>query len=93
MKTLDKLHRSAITALRYNARSVVGDFRPRQRCSRILVVEAGRRVRGAYELESSKREFAFKLDTDLYALAKAKTVAYTLEVSADGEKFNTTRTR
>jgi peptidylprolyl isomerase domain and WD repeat-containing protein 1 len=38
----------------------------------------------------AKIEFRYKLDTDLYALAKVKTAAYALEVSADGEKFSTT---
>mmetsp|Transcript_12389 Transcript_12389/g.34796 ORF Transcript_12389/g.34796 Transcript_12389/m.34796 type:complete len:620 (-) Transcript_12389:303-2162(-) len=32
-------------------------------------------------------QFKFKLDTDLYALAKAKTTAPSLEVSSDGSKF------
>ncbi len=32
--------------------------------------------------------FRFKLDTDLYALAKAKTVARSLEVSRDGAQFS-----
>jgi peptidylprolyl isomerase domain and WD repeat-containing protein 1 len=31
--------------------------------------------------------FTLKLDTDLYALAKAGAVAHCLEVSPDGEKF------
>ena len=31
--------------------------------------------------------FSMKLDTDLYALAKAKTAAHSLAVSADGSKF------
>ncbi len=31
--------------------------------------------------------FRFKLDTDLYVLAKAKTVARALEVSRDGAHF------
>jgi len=90
VKTLDKLHRSAITALRYNA-------------ARACVISA--EAKGVLEYWSSRPEeeyaaltssnhpnveFNFKLDTDLYALAKVKTVAYTLEVSADGEKFSTT---
>lgn len=32
--------------------------------------------------------FRFKLDTDLYALAKAKTAARSLEVSRDGAQFS-----
>ena len=31
--------------------------------------------------------FSMKLDTDLYALAKAKTAAHSLAVSPDGSKF------
>ena len=34
-------------------------------------------------------DFRFKLDTDLYALAKAKKVARSLDVSRDGSKFVT----
>jgi peptidylprolyl isomerase domain and WD repeat-containing protein 1 len=90
VKTLDKLHRSRITALRYNS-------------ARECVISA--EEKGALEYWSSrpeddyaaltssnhaKIEFRYKLDTDLYALAKVKTAAYALEVSADGEKFSTT---
>ena len=90
VKTLDKLHRSRITALRYNS-------------ARECVISA--EEKGALEYWSSrpeddyaaltssnhaKIEFGYKLDTDLYALAKVKTAAYALEVSADGEKFSTT---
>ena len=90
VKTLDKLHRSRITALRYNS-------------ARECVISA--EEKGALEYWSSRPEddyaaltssnhakiaFRYKLDTDLYALAKVKTAAYALEVSADGEKFSTT---
>lgn len=90
VRTLDKLHRSGITALRYNA-------------AKACVISA--ESKGALEYWSSKQEdnyaaltssnhaeigFSFKLDTDLYALAKAKTKALTLEVSTDGEQFSTT---
>ena len=90
VKKLDKLHRSRITALRYNS-------------ARECVISA--EEKGALEYWSSrpeddyaaltssnhaKIEFRYKLDTDLYALAKVKTAAYALEVSADGEKFSTT---
>ena len=90
VKTLDKLHRSRITALRYNS-------------ARECVISA--EEKGALEYWSSrpeddyaaltssnhaKIEFRYKLDTDLYALAKVKAAAYALEVSADGEKFSTT---
>jgi len=90
VKTLEKLHRSAITALRYNA-------------ARDCVISA--EEKGALEYWSSRPEdeyaaltssnragvaFQYKLDTDLYALAKSKTAAYTIEVSSDGEKFSTT---
>ena len=43
-----------------------------------------------YEHPQNKVSFRFKLDTDLYALAKAKTKALTLEISPDGTQFTTT---
>lgn len=90
VKTLENLHRSAITALRYNA-------------VKQCVISA--EEKGMLEYWSSRPEdqyaaltssnntgvdFKYKLDTDLFALAKGKTTAYTIEVSADGEKFSTT---
>ena len=90
VKTMEKLHRSAITAMRYNA-------------AKMCVISA--EGKGALEYWSSKQEdeytaltstnhaqvgFSYKLDTDLYAMAKAKTKALTIEVSADGEQFSTT---
>eukprot|EP00898_Chlorokybus_atmophyticus_P009121 jgi/Chlat1/920/Chrsp108S01359 len=42
-----------------------------------------------YKFPSDRVRFKFKLDTDLFALAKAKTHATALEVSADGRQFAT----
>ena len=42
-----------------------------------------------YGFPGEEVDFRFKLDTDLYALAKAKAVAHSLEVSRDGSKFVT----
>lgn len=40
-----------------------------------------------YSFPSDVVDFKFKLDTDLYVLAKVKAVAHSLEVSRDGAKF------
>jgi peptidylprolyl isomerase domain and WD repeat-containing protein 1 len=42
-----------------------------------------------YSLPQEAISFSYKLDTDLYTLARAKTVARSLEVSQDGSKFST----
>lgn len=42
-----------------------------------------------YRQPEEEVQFSFKLDTDLYALAKAKTSAHSIDVSRDGSKFVT----
>ena len=90
LKTLDKVHRTAVTAIRYNS-------------AKECVISA--EVKGVLEYWSSRLEddyaaltssnhpgveFSYKLDTDLYALAKKGASALTIEVSASGDKFSTT---
>ena len=41
----------------------------------------------SYSVPEDVVDFRYKLDTDLYALAKAKAVAHSVEVSKDGSKF------
>ncbi len=43
----------------------------------------------SYSLPLDEVSFKFKLDTDLYALAKAKAVVHSLDISKDGTKFVT----
>ncbi|GJP80886.1 hypothetical protein CLOP_g11085 [Closterium sp. NIES-67] len=42
-----------------------------------------------YTFPSSRVRFKYKIDTDLYALAKVKTTAPSLEISPDGSQFAT----
>jgi hypothetical protein len=46
----------------------------------------------SYSFPQDEVSFKFKLDTDLYVLAKAKAVAYSMDVSKDGTKFVTMST-
>lgn len=43
----------------------------------------------SFNLPSGRVKFKFKTETDLYALAKAKTVATSLQISPDGKQFVT----
>ena len=73
-------HRATVRAMRYNAakRAVIS-------ADDKGVVEYWSPT--TYEFPSDAVDFRFKLDTDLYCMAKAKTSALSLEVSADGEQF------
>ena len=78
-----ELHRAAVRCMKYNA-------------ARGIVISADDKgvidywSPSTYEFPTDGVDFRFKLDTDLYSLAKAKTKALTLEVSQDGEQFSTT---
>ena len=82
MKVLET-HRAAVRVMKYNA-------------AKQVVISADDKgvieywSPSTYEFPQDAVSFRFKLDTDLYALAKAKTKALTLEVSPDGEQFTTT---
>ena len=76
-------HRAAVRVMKYNA------------AKRVVISADDKGVieywsPSTYEFPQDAVSFRFKLDTDLYALAKAKTKALTLEVSPDGEQFTTT---
>jgi peptidylprolyl isomerase domain and WD repeat-containing protein 1 len=82
VKVLDT-HRAAVRVMKYNA------------AKRVVISADDKGVieywsPSTYEFPHDAVSFRFKLDTDLYALAKAKTKALTLEVSPDGEQFTTT---
>eukprot|EP00887_Chlorella_sp_A99_P006803 scaffold2.g6803.t1 len=80
LATLASLHGAPVTALAFN-----------ERADTVISTDA----RGMLEywsatthaLPSDEVSFSMKLDTDLYALAKAKTFAHALAVSPDGAKF------
>ena len=78
-----ELHRAAVRCVKYNA------------AKRCCISSDDRGVieywsPATYEAPAADEvEFRFKLDTDLYALAKAKTKALSMEVSHDGEQFST----
>ena len=42
-----------------------------------------------YTFPQEQVDFTMKLDTDLFALAKAKTTSKSLEISKDGTQFST----
>lgn len=74
-------HRAAVRVIRYNA-------------AKQVVISADDKgvieywSPSDYEFPSHAVDFRFKLDTDLYSLAKAKTKALSIEVSTDGEQFS-----
>ena len=78
-----ELHRASVRCVKYNA------------AKRCCISSDDRGVieywsPATYEAPAADEvEFRFKLDTDLYALAKAKTKALSMEVSHDGEQFST----
>jgi len=76
-------HRAAVRVIRYNA------------AKRVVLSADDKGVieywsPTTYDFPADAVDFRFKLDTDLYCMAKAKTKALTMEVSADGEQFTTT---
>jgi peptidylprolyl isomerase domain and WD repeat-containing protein 1 len=78
-----ELHRAAVRCIKYNA------------AKRCVISSDDKGVieywsPATYEAPTPDEvDFRFKLDTDLYHMAKAKTKALSLEVSHDGEQFST----
>jgi peptidylprolyl isomerase domain and WD repeat-containing protein 1 len=82
LATLTGLHSAPVTCMRFNAPAccvVSGDAKG------MLEVWCASSLRAAAPPQVA---FRFKADTDLYALAKARTVPGCIEVSADGEQFS-----
>ena len=76
-------HRSAVRVMKYNpTKQVVISADDKG------VIEYWSPV--DYEFPQESVSFRFKLDTDLFSLAKAKTKALSLEISPDGSQFTTT---
>lgn len=76
------LHMAPITAIRFNeARGTVVSVDSKG------MIEYWSNT--SYELPEDEIDFKFKMDTDLYAHAKAKTVVKSLDISRDGTKMVT----
>jgi len=84
LATLAALHAAPVTCMRFNAPAgcvISGDAKG------VLEVWCAASLRAAAPPQVS---FRFKADTDLYALAKARTAVGCIEVSADGAQFSVT---
>lgn len=79
---LPSLHSAAVTAMRYN-----------EQANTVISTDSKGMIEywsaDSYRQPQDEVQFSFKMDTDLYALAKAKTCAHSIDVSKDGSKFVT----
>lgn len=81
VQELGSLHTQPVTAMRYNS---AADAMISTDSKGVIEYWSADTYRQPEEVQ-----FGFKMDTDLYTLAKAKTVAHSIDVSKDGSKFVT----